>query len=138
MPSSFTISDLAREYDVTSRTLRFWESEGLLSPRREGPHRLYHQRDRTRVKLILRGQRLGFTLAEIREIVGLYDAAEGEAGQLSYLLRRIAERRRELLAKRADIDASLADLAGVAENCERRLAELQVKAEGSLQEEVLS
>jgi len=133
MPSSFTISDLAREYDVTPRTLRFWESEGLLTPEREGSHRLYHQRDRTRVKLILRGQRLGFSLAEIREIVNLYDAAEGEAGQLSYLLRRIAERQRELLAKRADIDASLADLAGVAENCERRLAEIRVNPTGTWQ-----
>ncbi len=136
MTSSFTISDLAREYDITPRTLRFWESEGLLTPRREGAHRLYQQRDRTRIKLILRGQRLGFTLAEIREIVDLYDAAEGEAGQLSFLLKRIVERQRELLAKRDDIDASLADLAGVAEACESRLAELRPGAGRSLQEEL--
>lgn len=127
MPPFFSISDLSQEYGTTPRTLRFWESEGLLAPRREGQRRLYSQRDRTRVKLILRGKRLGFTLAEIAEIVGLYEAADGENAQLSLLLDKIAVRRDELLAKRADIDASLADLEGVADSCRVRLSELEPK-----------
>lgn len=125
MTDGFTITQLSRDYDVTPRTLRFWESEGLLRPRRQGQRRLYGQRERTRVKLILRGQRLGFSLAEIREIIDLYDAAPGEAGQLALLLERIAGRRRQLLAKRADLEASLADLEQVARTCRKRLAELQ-------------
>jgi len=124
MTETWTIAELARAFDLTARTLRFWEGEGLIQPQRRGQRRLYAQRERTRVKLILRGRRLGFSLAEIREIIELYDAAEGEVGQLSLLLRRIGERREELQAKRADIDASLADLAEVARTCRRRLEEL--------------
>ncbi len=124
MAMHFSISDLSREYGTTPRTLRFWESAGLIQPAREGQRRLYNQRDRTRVKLILRGQRLGFSLAEIAEIIGLYDAAKGESAQLSLLLGKIAARREELLAKRADIDASLSDLDGVAATCNARLAEI--------------
>lgn len=130
MTQSFTISDLSAEYGTTPRTLRFWESEGLLRPAREGQRRIYGQRERTRVKLILRGQRLGFSLAEIAEIIALYDAAAGESAQLSLLLERIAQRRRELLAKRADIDASLADLEGVAASCHARLAEIAAEGRG--------
>ncbi len=127
MTGHFTITELVQEYGTTARTLRFWESEGLIQPLREGSKRLYSQRERTRVKLILRGQRLGFSLAEIAEIIGLYDAAEGESAQLSLLLERIAVRRAELLAKRADIDASLSDLEGVAASCRARLAEIGEK-----------
>ena len=94
--------------------LRLDAYEGLIRPEREGRRRLYSQRDRIRVKLILRGQRLGLSLAEIGSIIDLYDAPSGEAGQLALVLERIDERRRELLARRADIDASLADLEGVA------------------------
>ncbi len=130
MPPPFTITDLAREYDVTPRTLRFWESEGLIRPQRQGQRRLYSQRDRIRVKLILRGRRLGLSLAEIGSIIDLYDAPSGEAGQLALVLERIEERRRELLAKRADIDASLADLEGVAAACRARLSEIEVQTEG--------
>ena len=125
MASPLTIRDLAEEFGVTTRTIRFYEDKGLLQPRREGQKRLYSQRDRTRLKLILRGRRLGFPLAEVAEIIELYSAASGEAGQLHVLIERINRRREELLAKRRDIDASLADLAEVAENCEARLAELE-------------
>ncbi len=127
MTAVFSISDLAREYGTTPRTLRFWESEGLIAPAREGQRRLYSQRDRTRVKLILRGQRLGFSLAEIAEIIGLYDVAAGETAQLELLLAKIEERRKELLAKRADIEASLSDLDGVAATCHARLDEIGQK-----------
>ena len=80
MKSVFSIGLLAREFDVTTRTIRFYEDQGLLSPRRRGQTRLFDQRDRTRLKLILRGKRLGFSLSEINEIVDMYDAPPGETG----------------------------------------------------------
>ena len=125
LETPFTIRDLAEEFRVTTRAIRFYEDKGLLQPKREGQRRLYSQRDRVRLQLILRGRRLGFPLAEVAEIVDLYGAAAGEAGQLHSLIERIARRREELLGKRRDIDASLADLAAVAERCEARLTELQ-------------
>ncbi len=124
MSETYGIAELAREFAVTPRTLRFYEAEGLLAPLRDGQRRIYRPRDRTRLRLILRGRRLGFALADVREIVDLYDAPSGEAGQLAYLLDEIAARQAELEAKRRDIDASLDDLDGVAANCRARLAEL--------------
>ncbi len=127
MTQGFSITDLSCEFGTTTRALRFWESEGLIAPLRDGQRRLYGQHDRTRVKLILCGQRLGFSLAEIAEIIDLYDAAKGESAQISLLLDKIEARRRELEAKRAHIDASLADLAGVAAACHSRLAKIDHK-----------
>ncbi len=124
MPETYGIAELAREFEVTPRTIRFYEAEGLLAPLRDGQRRVYRPRDRTRLRLILRGRRLGFPLAEVREIVELYDAAPGEAGQLAYLLDKIAVRQAELEAKRRDLEASLDDLDGVAATCRARLAEL--------------
>ena len=124
MVETYGIAKLAREFEVTPRTIRFYEAEGLLAPLRDGQRRIYGGRDRTRLRLILRGRRLGFPLAEVREIVGLYDAPTGEAGQLAYLLDRIAARKADLEAKRRDIEASLDDLDGVAANCRARLAEM--------------
>ena len=132
MTEPFTIRDLAEEFGVTTRAIRFYEDQGLLAPRREGQRRLFCARDRVRLKLILRGRRLGFPLAEVAEIVALYDAAPGEAGQLQTLIERIARRREELLAKRRDINASLADLQRVAEDCAARLAELSGAEEGAV------
>ena len=120
----YTITDLTREFDVTTRTLRFYEQQGLINPLRRGRTRLYRPTDRTRLKLILRGKRLGFSLSEIREIVDMYDAPPGERGQLDLLIARIAERRAELLAKRRDIDLTLADLDDVETGCRERLASL--------------
>jgi DNA-binding transcriptional MerR regulator len=124
MSKTFGIAELAAEFEVTPRTIRFYEAEGLLAPLRDGRRRVYRGRDRTRLRLILRGRRLGFSLAEVREIVGLYDAPSGEAGQLAYLVAKIAARKADLEAKRRDIEASLDDLDGVAANCHARLAEL--------------
>jgi DNA-binding transcriptional MerR regulator len=121
---SYTISDLAAEFGVTTRTIRFYEAEGMISPAREGQHRIFSGRDRTRLKLILRGKRIGFTLAEIREIVDMYDSDPGEAGQLRHLIDRIETQRTELEARRAVIDSTLADLAEVEANAQQRLAEL--------------
>ena len=120
----WTISELAREFGVTTRTIRFYEDRGLLSPRRRGRTRLYPHRERTRLRLILRGKRLGFSLSEIGEIVALYDAEPGEAGQLRHLVAKIDERRAALEGQRADIDETLADLDTVEARCRGRLDEI--------------
>ena len=119
-----SISELAREFDVTTRTIRFYEDEGLLAPERRGQKRLYSPRERVRLKLILRGKRLGFSLAEIKEIFDLYDGAPGEAGQLRHFLGKIAERRRQLEQQREDIEVTLAELASIEARCQGRLGEL--------------
>ncbi len=124
MAETYGIAELAREFGVTARTIRHYEDEGLIAPLRDGQRRVYRPRDRTRLRLILRGRRLGFALAEVREIVDLYDAAPGETGQLELLLAKIAGRRAELEAKRADIEATLADLETVSKNCHKRLREM--------------
>ncbi len=124
MSKTYGIAELAQEFGVTARTIRFYEAEGLLAPLRDRQRRIYRGRDRTRLRLILRGRRLGFPLSEVREIVDLYDAPPGEAGQIVFLLDRIVARQADLEAKRRDIEASLDDLDGVAANCRARLAEL--------------
>ena len=129
MSRTYGIAELAREFGVTARTIRFYEAEGLLAPLRDRQRRVYRPRDRTRLRLILRGRRLGFPLSEVREIVDLYDAPPGEAGQLAFLLDRIVARQAELEAKRRDIEATLDDLDGVAANCRARLAELDNPAQ---------
>lgn len=120
----YSITELTEEFEVSTRTLRFYEDEGLLLPERHGRKRLYKPRDRTRLKLILRGKRLGFSLAEIREIIEMYDSAPGETGQLQRLLDAIALKRAELEQKRRDIEITLDELASVAEAANQRLKEL--------------
>jgi DNA-binding transcriptional MerR regulator len=123
-PSEYSIGDLSREFGVTTRTIRFYEDEGLLTPQRRGQARVYRARDRVRLRLILRGKRLGFSLAEIREILGMYESEPGEAGQLRHLIERIGERRAALRRQRADIDQTLADMAAIEARCAARLAAL--------------
>jgi DNA-binding transcriptional MerR regulator len=118
---SYSITDLAREFDVTSRTIRFYEDEGLIAPARRGQTRIFSARDRVRLKLILRGKRLGFSLEEIREIIDLYDAEPGEEGQLRHFLAKIGERRAALEQQRADIAETLGELAEVEERCLEQL-----------------
>ena len=120
----YTISDLAKEFDVTTRTIRFYEDQNLISPLREGTRRLFRARDRTRLKLVLRGKRLGFTLAEISEIVVMYDAAPGEVGQLRLLISKIESRRAQLQQQMQDIEATLSDLSEVENRCRDRLSDL--------------
>ena len=124
MTHVYSISDLSREFGVTTRTIRFYESEGLLAPERVGQRRLFSPRDRVRLKLILRGKRLGFSLSEIHEIIEMYDAAPGEMGQLQLLLDRIDARREELKQRRRDIEATLGELAEVESRCKKRLGQL--------------
>ena len=107
---TWSIAELATEYDVTLRTIRFYEDRGLLTPERRGTARVYHPRDKVRLGLILRGKRLGFSLDEIAKIVDMYDAEPGEEGQLVYLLDQITHRRAELEQRRRDIEETLADL----------------------------
>ena len=124
MDRTRTITQLAEEHGVTLRTLRHYEDVGLLSPERRGTTRVFHQRDRIRLRLILRGKRLGFTLPEIATIVDMYDDQPGEAGQLRYLLDRIEVRRADLEQRRRDIDDTLSELDEVASRCREDLAAL--------------
>jgi DNA-binding transcriptional MerR regulator len=122
---TWSIAELAAEYDVTLRTIRFYEDRGLLTPERRGTVRVYHPRDRVRLGLILRGKRLGFSLDEIATIVDMYDAEPGEEGQLVYLLDQITNRRAELEQRRRDIDETLQELAEVEARCQADLQALR-------------
>jgi len=125
MERTYSISNLAREFDVTPRTIRHYEDEGLLSPARNGQQRIYTARDRTRLALVLRGKRLGFSLAEAREIIDLYSAPQGEVGQLQALLEKLDEKRAILEDKRRDLESALNNMDRYAERCRERLTELQ-------------
>ncbi|MFI6828175.1 MULTISPECIES: MerR family DNA-binding transcriptional regulator [unclassified Kribbella] len=126
MPAqTWSIAELAAEYDVTLRTIRFYEDRGLLTPERRGTVRVYHSRDKVRLGLILRGKRLGFSLDEIATIVDMYDAEPGEEGQLVYLLDQITHRRADLEQRRRDIDETLHELAEVEARCQSDLTSLR-------------
>ncbi|AVG16763.1 MULTISPECIES: MerR family transcriptional regulator [Chromobacteriaceae] len=113
----FTISDLAREFDVTLRTIRFYEEQGLIEPQRDGRQRLFTRRDRARLRLILRGKRIGLSLAEIREIIDMYQLAHDEASQSQKLLDLLLARRRQLEEQRRDIDAVLDEIGALEAHC---------------------
>ena len=122
---TWTVRELADELGVSLRTLRFYEAEGLISPRRVGTNRIYSARDRARVRLILRGKRLGMTLAECREIVEMYDgAASSERRQLQILLARLGEISDDLRARERDLRRTQEEVEQVARQCRARLAEL--------------
>jgi len=124
---SWTVRQLADELGVTTRTLRFYEAEGLISPLRRGTARVYDQRDRARLRLILRGRRFGMTLGECREIVDMYDgAATSERRQLQTLLGRLDDIAADLRERQADLTRTLAEVADVAGQCRHRLSELAV------------
>ncbi|MEO0497891.1 MAG: MerR family DNA-binding transcriptional regulator [Pseudomonadota bacterium] len=130
MQDLYTITELTREFEVSTRTLRFYEDEGLLQPIRRGRTRLFRPLDRVLLKQILRGKRLGFSIAEIREIIQMYKEPPGEAGQLRLLLQKIEGRREEMNQKRRDITETLNELEAAEEACLARMAELGVKREG--------
>jgi DNA-binding transcriptional MerR regulator len=115
--AEYSIGELSREFDVTTRTIRFYEDQGLLVPRRERRNRIYTPRDRVRLKLILRGKRLGFSLREIRDMLEMYDAPQGEIGQLRYFIERMRERREDLERQRADIEQVLGELDALQARC---------------------
>jgi DNA-binding transcriptional MerR regulator len=129
---TWTVSELASELGVTTRTLRFYEAEGLIAPERRGTVRVYHSRDHGRMRLILRGKRFGMSLAEIREIVDMYDgAASSERHQLQVLLGRLSEIRDDLKQRSNDLRRTLAEVETVAEQCRVRLADLDSNAASS-------
>ena len=107
---NYSIGDLAREFDVTPRAIRFYEDEGLLSPRRERSRRIYSKRDQVRLKLILRGKRLGFSLAEVREMLELYDSAPDDRPQLEKFVAALSARRAQLERQRVEIDEVLGEI----------------------------
>ncbi|MFQ5546601.1 MAG: MerR family DNA-binding transcriptional regulator [Acidiferrobacterales bacterium] len=125
MTETYTITQLAQEFDVTTRTIRFYEDRGLLSPSRKGQTRVYSPRDRVRLKLVLRGKRLGFSLSEIREILDMYDTEPGETGQLQYFLGKVDERRALLKQQQRDIAATLKELDDIEHLCKTLLGELK-------------
>ena len=122
--ATYTITELAREFDITPRAIRFYEDQGLISPRREGAGgrtRIYGPRDRTRLKLTLRGKRLGLTLSEIKDLVDMYDSPEDSAAQLKRFLAVLARHRESLEQQREDIEVTLAEIAAHEEKCHRML-----------------
>ncbi len=122
---TWSVRALADELGTTTRTLRFYEAEGLLSPRREGTTRIYTARDHARLVLILRGKRFGMSLPEIREIIDMYDdAASGERGQLEALLARLDQLGEDLRERRRDLSRTLSEVEEVMSRCRSRLAEL--------------
>lgn len=109
--TQFSIGDLAREFDVTLRALRFYEDRGLLSPQRDGLNRIYSRRDRARLKLILMGKRVGFSLVEIREMLDLYDLKDGQLTQLKVAQKKFIEQLGNLEEQKRDVERAIAELA---------------------------
>ena len=121
MSITYSISELAKEFAVTTRTIRYYEDQGLLSPKREGLNRVFTNRDRVRLKLALRGKRLGFSLGDIRELFELYDVSRDEQRQLEEFLARLERRRVLLEQQREDIEVMLNEINFFAGQCRRLL-----------------
>lgn len=122
---TYGISELASEFDITTRTIRFYEEKGYLAPRREGTRRIYSPADRTRLRLILRGKRLGLSLEETADMIQMYGTPQGNRKQLETFVARIEEKRAELERKRRDLEVMLNDLQSVEEQCHLALAEIR-------------
>ena len=120
-PPAYTISALAKEFALTTRAIRFYEDEGLIAPQRVGRVRVYGERERVRLKLILRGKRLGLALAEIAGLLDMYEVSRNERGQLAKFVELLADRRARLLQQKDDIDATLAEIDGIERECRRQL-----------------
>lgn len=120
---TFSIGDLAREFDITTRSIRFYEDQGLLIPERRGQTRIYHQKDRVRLKLILRGKRLGFTLAETKTLFDMYDRDGSSVNQLQTMLRLIEDKKSALRQQLEDIKVVLHELTAVEAGCRAELNE---------------
>lgn len=121
MTERYSISELAQEFGVTTRTIRHYEDRGLLRPQRNGQNRVFSSRDRARLKLALRSKRLGFTLGEIRELFQLYDLSRNEQGQLEAFLDNLDRRRAALEQQREDIDVMLNEINFFSAQCRRLL-----------------
>jgi DNA-binding transcriptional MerR regulator len=123
-PVTYSIGELAREFDITTRSIRFYEDQGLILPTRKGQTRIYNQRDRVRLKLILRGKRLGFSLAETGRLFELYAADNSSATQLITIMDLISKKKNDLNQQLEDIQAVLIELTGLETNCQNALASI--------------
>jgi len=119
--AEFSISELAREFDITPRAIRFYEDQGLLAPRREGQRRIYSPRDRTRLKLTLRGKRLGLTLSEIRDLIDMYEPGRDARPQLERFLAVLEAHKASLLQQQADLEAQLSEIQAFEKKVRRQL-----------------
>lgn len=128
--TTYTITELAREFALTPRAIRYYEDQGLIAPDRAGVQRVYTKRDRTRLLLTLRGKRLGLSLAEIRELIDMYDTAP-ESTQLARLIEVLAERRARLEQQREDIEAVLAEIDTIEQQCRNQLDKQQTQPTGT-------
>ena len=127
MSKKFTIRDLAAEFGITTRTIRFYEEKGLLNPVRNGQHRLYSSADRTKLRLILRGKRIGFSLDESAEIIGMYGSPGRNRRQLEALVGKIRDKRDELLERRRELNAMLKEMKQHEDRCEQALRQLETE-----------
>jgi len=123
--SQYSISDLSKEFDITTRSIRFYEDQGLITPARKGQTRIYNQRDKVRLKLILRGKRLGFSLAETGRLFELYDVDKTSATQLSSMMTLITQKKDDLKQQLEDINAVLIELNDLEDNCKNILGTLE-------------
>ncbi len=121
-PRAYTITGLAQEFDITPRAIRFYEDSGLLTPARAGRNRVYSYRDRTRLKLTLRGKRLGLSLQEIKQLVEMYDSPSDTAPQLTAFLQVLGDHRKQLEQQREDLEITLAEIAQHEARCRALLA----------------
>lgn len=122
--ATYSISDLSKEFDITTRSIRFYEDQGLITPTRKGQTRIYNQKDKVRLRLILRGKRLGFSLAETGKIFELYDLDDTSASQLQLMINLISEKKSELKQQLDDINAVLIELDDLGDNCKIALVQL--------------
>lgn len=125
---TFSIGELAKEFDITTRSIRFYEDQGLILPTRKGQTRIYNQRDRVRLKLILRGKRLGFSLAETGRLFELYDADNSSATQLETVMKLVNEKKKDLQQQLEDINAVLVELDNLEDNCRTTLKKVNKDA----------
>jgi DNA-binding transcriptional MerR regulator len=125
MTNTLTITDLATEFDVTTRTIRFYEEKGLLTPARNGNSRIYSPADRVKLKLILRGKRLGLTLEESRDIINMYDPAHGNVEQLQKIILKFRDKRAQLEQQFHDLKVMIMELCDAEEKCLQALEKVQ-------------
>lgn len=123
MQLTYTITELSKEFEVTTRTIRFYEEKGLLAPQRNGQSRIYSSKDRTVLKLVIRGKRLGFSLQETVELLELYDPEQGNLSQLESMLQKISLQKEKLRQQRQDIDVMMEELNLAQHRCESALQE---------------
>ncbi len=126
--TTYSIGELAREFDITTRSIRFYEDQGLLTPQRQGQTRLYTNKDRVRLKLILRGKRLGFSLAETKNLFDLYDMENSSERQLRTVLALIDDKKLSLKQQLEDIKVLLVELSNLEERCRDELAEIEAQS----------